>query len=303
MPTDYTDQFYNLDPFSPPPVGTSVTFVNYTITDRDDDGSIDSDGNLGQRDQVNGSRITQSFPGDTVTINVPGVGDVTYTGVTFYLQNGQVVFTPTDGQVLQDGTFVSSTFVSTQGGVDPVGDLGPPCFTPGTLIATPDGARPVETLEAGDLVLTRDNGPRPIVWTGRRTITGDAAFAPVRIAAGTLGNRRDLLVSPQHRMLVRGWRAELHAGLDEVLVAAAHLVNAVTITREPMPEVTYLHLMLDRHEILFAEGAETESMDPAGDLARRDGEIARLFPELCLMRGAATVRPTVRAFEGRAFAL
>lgn len=299
MPTSYLDQFYDFDPANPPPPGSTVTVSKYTLVDNNDDGDVDRFNN----DSINGLDVVQSWPGDTVTIDVPGVGLVTYTGITFYLRGGVRVFTPTDGQVLQDGTFVSSSFVNNQGPLIVPGDLGPPCFTPGTMILTPEGERAVETLRPGDLVTTRDNGAGGIVWAGQRTVPGDGRFAPVRIAAGTLGNRRDLLVSPQHRMLVRGWRAELYAGQDEVLVAAAHLVNGTTIRRSPMPEVTYVHVMLARHEILFAEGAATESLDPAGDLARGDREIASLFPDLPALSGTPPARPTVRAFEGRALAL
>ena len=126
MPTNYTDQFYTFDPANPPPPGTSVTFVLYTLRDQNDDGDVDRFNN----DRVNGSDVVNSYPGDTVTINVGGV-NVTYTGITFYLANGQRVFTPTDGQVLQNGTFVSATFVTTQGPVAVPTELGPACFTPG----------------------------------------------------------------------------------------------------------------------------------------------------------------------------
>ncbi len=296
VPTSYVDQFYDFDPANPPPPGSSVAVSQYTLVDNNSDGDVDRFSN----DRINGSDVVQSWPGDVVTINVPGVGDVTYTGITFYLANGQRVFTPTDRQVLEAGSFVSSSFVNTQGPLVVPGDLGPPCFTPGTLIGTPAGEVAVEALEIGHSVLTRDGGAAAIVWTGCRRVPATGPLAPVRIAAGTLGNRRDLLVSPQHRMLVRGWRAELHAGRAEVLVAAVHLVNGTTIVRAPMPEVSYLHFMLARHEIVFAEGAATESLDPAGDLASQDREIVRLFPELGTGHGGATVLPTVRGFEGRA---
>jgi hypothetical protein len=102
-------------------------------------------------------------------------------------------------------------------------------------------------------------------------------------------------------MLVRGWRAELLAGLSEVMVAAVHLVNGRTVVRAPCAEVTYVHFMLERHEIVFAEGAETESLDPAGEAAAADREILRLVQPRSAARGR--VRPAVRAWEGRALAL
>ena len=214
-------------------------------------------------DSVNGSDITASYPGDTVTIRV-GNQNITYRGTTFYLANGQRVFTPTDGQILQNGTFRSSTFVQTQGPLLVPGQLGPPCFTPGALILTPDGERPVEALRPGDLVTTRDRGAQRVIWAGAETVPGTGDTAPVLIRAGAMGNRRDLLLSPQHRMLVRGWRAELYAGLSEALVAAVHLVNGRTMLRAPCAAVTYVHFMLERHEIVFAEGAETRKPRSCG---------------------------------------
>jgi hypothetical protein len=174
------------------------------------------------------------------------------------------------------------------------------CFTPGALILTPDGERPVETLRPGDLVVTRDRGAQRVLWVGTETWPGTGDTAPVLIRAGALGNRRDLLVSPQHRMLIRGWRAELFAGLPEAMVAAVHLVNGRTVVRAPRPSVTYLHFMLERHEIVFAEGAQTESLDPAGEAAAADRAILRLAAGAA---GSGRVRPALRAWEGRALAL
>jgi hypothetical protein len=295
VPTSYRDQFYLFDPANPPPAGTAVTFTRLTLIDQNDDGDVDRFNN----DSVNGSDVVNSYPGDTVTIRVNGV-DIRYRGITFYLANGQRVFTPTDGQVLQDGIFVRSTFVQGQGPLNVPGQLGPTCFTPGVLILTPGGERPVEALRPGDLVVTRDRGPQPVLWAGGQEIDGAADFAPVLIRAGAMGNRRDLLVSPQHRMLIRGWRAELFAGLPEAMVAAVHLVNGRTVVRAPRPRVTYLHFMLERHEIVFAEGAETESLDPAGEAAAADRAILRLSAGAA---GSGRVRPALRAWEGRALAL
>jgi hypothetical protein len=272
-----------------------VTVTRLALVDQNDDGDVDRfDG-----DSVNGSDITASYPGDTVTIRV-GNRNITYRGTTFYLANGQRVFTPTDGQVLQDGLFRSSTFVQTQGGLQVPSQLGPTCYTPGALILTPGGERPVETLRAGDLVLTRDRGAQRVIWAGAETVAGTDAFAPILIRAGAMGNRRDLLVSPQHRMLVRGWRAELYAGLAEVLVAAIHLVNGRTVARAPRAAVTYVHFMLERHEIVFAEGAETESLDPSGEAAVANREILRRVA--AGSAGGGRARPAVRAWEGRALA-
>lgn len=146
------------------------------------------------------------------------------------------------------------------------------CFTPGTWIDTPDGARPIEALREGDQVWTKDNGPQEIQWVGSRPMTGARLFAmprlrPVRIATGALGVERpdqELLVSPDHRMLVEGAVARDLFNVDEVLVAAKDLINGTTITVDLQArEVTYIHLLLPSHQVLRANGVETESFHPA----------------------------------------
>jgi hypothetical protein len=141
----------------------------------------------------------------------------------------------------------------------------------GTRIDTADGSRAIETLGVGDLVLTRDNGAQPILWIGARVSAADGDHAPIKFSKGALGNRKDLLVSPQHRMLVDGWRAELFFGEEEVLVAARHLVAGNDrVHVQKMRTVTYMHLLLDGHQIISAEGTPCESLDPAGDFALYD---------------------------------
>lgn len=278
MPTSYTDQFYTFDPANPPAGGSAVNFVSYNFIDQNDDGDLDRFDN----DSVNGIDISASYPGDTVTINVPGTGNVTYTGITFYLANGDRAFTPTDGQALENGTFVSSTFVNGQGPLD-VDDLGPPCFAAGTLIETDLGMTRIEDIQVGDLVRTLDNGLKPVQWRGVRGASALDKRAPIRFAKGAIGNSRELLVSPQHKILLTGWRAELFFGEDEVLVAAVHLVNNDTIHRAPRRFVDYHHLMFDAHEIILAEGIPSESFFP-GEYILQDSdlhdEISDLFPEM-----------------------
>ncbi|WP_170426938.1 Hint domain-containing protein [Ruegeria arenilitoris] len=165
------------------------------------------------------------------------------------------------------------------------GDTGPPCFAAGTLVDTPDGPRRVESLRPGDLVLTQDDGPCPIRWVGGRTVTGRGRFAPVRIHAGAFGAERDIYVSPQHRLLVSGWQAELLFGEDEILVAAKSLINDATITSAPCDIVHYVHLFFDRHQLVSTSGLISESFFPGDqalsslDCAAAD-ELFSLFPEL-----------------------
>lgn len=146
------------------------------------------------------------------------------------------------------------------------------CFTPGTMIDTPDGARAVEDLREGDRLQTRDSGAQDIQWIGRRRMTGARLFAmpelrPVRIHAGAFGVEKpdqEFLVSPNHRMLVRGAIARDLFNTPEVLVAAKDLINGTTVSLDSqVKEVTYIHLMLPSHQIVLANGVETESFHPA----------------------------------------
>lgn len=133
--------------------------------------------------------------------------------------------------------------------------------------------------------MTMDHGYRPIRWIGSKNVPAKGKFAPIRFRKGVLTNARDLLVSPQHRMLLTGWQAELLFGESEVLVAAKHLVNDSTITRVEGGEVVYYHMLFDTHEIVFAEGCPSESLhlEPQNwDWLSQDAreEILTLFPEL-----------------------
>lgn len=146
------------------------------------------------------------------------------------------------------------------------------CFVQGTRIATPQGPLPVDALRPGDRIDTLDDGPQEILWVGRRRMSGARLYAmphlrPVRIREGALETGRpegDLLVSPQHRVLLRGPQAELLFNSHEVLVAAGDLLNDRSITLDhTLREVTYIHLMLERHQVVWANGVETESFHPA----------------------------------------
>lgn len=146
------------------------------------------------------------------------------------------------------------------------------CFTPGTQIETLDGARAVEELREGDWVQTKDDGAQQLAWIGGRRITGARLYAmpelrPVRVRAKAFGTGhpdRDLIVSPQHRFLIGGAPARELFGADEVLVTARDLVNDTSIIVDrTLKELNYIHLMFERHQVVFANGIETESFHPA----------------------------------------
>jgi hypothetical protein len=159
------------------------------------------------------------------------------------------------------------------------------CFTPGTFILTETGARPVEALRIGDRIVTRDNGLQPLRWIGSKTVAATGNLAPVRIGASVLGSDRALLVSPQHRVLFEGYQAELLFGTSEVLVSATHLIDGQGVVQVEGGNVTYIHLMLERHEVIYAEGAATESfhvglggVETLSSQSRED--LFRCFPHL-----------------------
>ncbi len=168
------------------------------------------------------------------------------------------------------------------------------CFTPDTRLSTPGGARAIHDLRPGDLILTRDNGPQPVLWTGHRRMSGARLYAmphlrPIRFRAGALGIGRpedDLLVSPQHRMLIKGAAAQALFNTPEVLVAAEDLINDATIMVDhALREVTYVHILLESHNIVWANGLETESFHPSNtaldtvEAGQRAG-LLNLLPEI-----------------------
>lgn len=159
------------------------------------------------------------------------------------------------------------------------------CFARGTQLDTPKGEIAVENLRVGDLVTTADNGPQTIRWIGSQSVPAHGALAPIRLAQGCFGLKRDLLVSPNHRMLIESAAATLLFDEPEVLVPAKHLLSHPGITRSFGGSVEYFHILFDKHEVVFAAGARTESFQPGDHVMssmafETRGEILGLFPEL-----------------------
>ena len=190
-----------------------------------------------------------------------------------------------------------------------------PCFTPGTAIATPRGECLVEELREGDRIITRDNGLQEIRWVGRRDLSGRELLQaphlkPVLIRAGSLGQglpERDMVVSPNHRMLMQGDRTALYFEDREVLAAAKHLTGLDGVDTVETSAISYIHFMFDQHEVVLSNGAWTESFQPGeqvldgmGD-AQKD-EIYELFPELREAEGIEAyqaARRSLRKHEAR----
>ncbi|GJD66883.1 Hint domain-containing protein [Methylobacterium frigidaeris] len=140
------------------------------------------------------------------------------------------------------------------------------CFTAGTRIRVIRQGLPadmaIEDLQIGDQAVTTSGAPRPVRWLGHRTMAcrGRKDLLPVRIAKDAFGDNRperDLLLSPAHAVCVDV--------LGEVLIPACRLVNGTTVTQIPVEKVTYWHVELDSHDILFAEGLPAESYLDCGN--------------------------------------
>ncbi|OUD10965.1 hypothetical protein BVC71_05750 [Marivivens niveibacter] len=172
-----------------------------------------------------------------------------------------------------------------------------PCFAVGTAVLTPTGQIPIENLTIGDLVQTMDHGAKPVRWIGKSIVDATGRLAPVIIPKGAIDNERDLIVSPQHRILVSTTSATLYLGEPQVLVPAISMVGWMGIHQKPMAEITYVHVMFDQHEVIFTEGAATESL-LIGPQSRLDlptealDEIFEIFPDL-IEKAHIPARPCV----------
>lgn len=252
-----------------------------------------------------------SVSGATLTVtHINGV--VVVVGSIVTLPNGQTVTLNADGTftIVADAdeevasfTYTITDGVETDTAFVTVNTI--PCFVAGTLIRTPDGEVPVEKLRPGDLVVTQDHGPQPLRWIGSRRVAATGDHAPIRISAHTFGVHRTLRVSPQHRILICDCLSELLFGESEVLVAAKHLLNDCTVTRQTGGTVDYVHLLFDEHQVVFSEGLPTESFLPGPQVtdcmeAAVQDEICSIFPELDPSTGAGyspAARRTLKPHE------
>ncbi len=193
------------------------------------------------------------------------------------------------------------------------------CFAKGTLLRTVTGDKPVEQVTSGDLVWTQDAGYQPVRWIGSRYLSAQdledhPKLMPVRIRAGALGcglPKRDLVVSPQHRMLVQAQLSDSSAQETEILIGAKFLTQIEGIEVEPNGrDVTYFHMLFDCHQVVEAEGALSESLFTGQEALKSLSpaarmEIAVLFPELFqpdLYHRPEPARPLTTGAEGREIA-
>lgn len=259
-----------------------VADTDANFNDSDNSQTLDGAQTYDGVSYANGLRVEAEY---TLTVQDPDGN--TYTVIGFNINE--------PGAANSYGTVEGLSFVGPVGGFPPVGvpltvigtsegpggattpyaDYAtPPCFTAGTLIETDRGGIDVADLAIGDLVHTLDDGLQPVAWIAhtvisRRDLVDQARLRPILITQGALGDGlplRDMRVSPMHRVLQGGVRAELLFGSDEVLVPAAHLVGTAGIVQVlPTGDVCYIHIAFDRHQIVCSDGAWSESFLPGAE--------------------------------------
>lgn len=228
--------------------------------------------------------------------NNPG-GSLTITYTSADREDGFVDFLDADGNITSSMVFEEIENVV-------------PCFTPGTAIATPRGERLVEDHKVGDKIITRDNGIQEICWMGHKVLSGHELarrpnLRPILIQKGALGNNlpeHDILVSPQHRILINNERTSLYFEESEVLVAAKHLTGLKGVDAVGTLGVSYVHFMFENHEVVLSNGAWTESFQPGQSVIDGLGgeqreEIYQLFPELKTQEGLKDYTAARRALK------
>ena len=290
----------------------------------------DGDATQGRPDRVEwGGKVAQTVASLHVSVRLTYMDRKTDTTWMVVLQDtlGRVFLTP-----FADGSEFSEAFVEKpirtirietitgehyRAAVAQLADQGYVCFGSDTRIQTPTGEKKVVRLKPGDLVNTVDHGPQPIRWVAMRRLgplelRANPAIRPVRVKRGALGGglpARDVLLSPQHRVLVRSRLAMQMFGTTEVLVAVKALVGLPGIeVAQDVGGVIYVHLLFDDHEVIIADGAPMESLflgtgarEAVGTAALE--EIEAIMPELVdMMRNGTGVpaRPltdTERATE------
>jgi hypothetical protein len=143
------------------------------------------------------------------------------------------------------------------------------CFTPSTWLDTPDGALMVGSIKVGDMISTMDNGPQPVRFIGRRRVVfseRDHNLKPIRIRRGAYDGvhpRRDMMLSPQHRILLRGPAIKNAFGVEEVLGPVKGMLGQPGFRKAlGRGSIEYVSILFDRHEIVYADGVPAESFLP-----------------------------------------
>ncbi|WP_136635273.1 Hint domain-containing protein [Pseudooceanicola onchidii] len=303
-----------------PPDGFGVDDDNSVTADHSDNGTPDT--------------ISYDLGGGPVTTQIDSIALVTGTitfndGTTltdtfavFQDQTGALFLTIYDSQATLDDKGVVSFQITSvnSSGYDALNQFTRddnsfvPCFTGDARILTPTGPVPIKKLQVGDLVMTRDHGPQPIRWIGstqigRRRLEAEPNLRPYRIRADCFGPGlpdRDLTLSPQHRVLTGGKLMAQMFGEDEMLIAVKHLAKVNKVQQcKVKGGIRYRHILLDRHEVIYANGLPTETLLIGQEAHRRlprslMQEIEAVFPHLALGPAAhPPARTLARGHHGR----
>lgn len=288
-----------------------VSNVTFNLLDVDQEGDNSSSGDWDDVVEIFAYDI------DGVRLDVTFSGVTTQTTTAYTIEGETVSAGAVPVGVTIIGDVATLRIVYTNGPDDSnagwvgIGDISfdeaiPDCFVRGTMIETDRGEIAIEALSTGDLVRTADNGFQPIHWIGSISVKAKGSKAPILFRKGAIGNTRDLLLSPAHRVVLNAWQAEVLFGTGELLASAKSLVNDSTIVRQVADDrVEYFHILFENHEIVFSNGAATESYHPgnaveAGTMAQEArNEIFSLFPELEHNPGSygPSARETLRPHE------
>ena len=240
--------------------------------------------------------FTQTSTSGSTTITIDG-GTGEDAGIDYDTLNlsGQGEYTLTQ-TVDADGDSTSGTVTYASGQVVNFSEIENliTCFTPGSMIRSEQGQVAVENLGVGDLIETQDHGLQAIRWIGCRKLDAidlrlHPKLRPIRISAGALATglpKQDLVLSPQHRVLVRSKITDRICGEAEVLIPVKKLlgIDGIDIVAD-QEAVTYFHLLFDQHEIVFANDAPTDSLFLGAQSLKSLSpemldEINTLFPEI-----------------------
>ncbi len=202
----------------------------------------------------------------------------------------QIFFTTSPDGTLENISDISNGALRI-GSIDLTPPPDPVCFCAGTLIGTPSGQRKVETLSAGDLVLTANGAAKQVIWVGSTQISEASLrenphLRPIVISAGSLGHAApaaDLLVSPQHRVMIQNAACGLLFGEEAVLVPAKFLVGTLAEVAKVAGDVEYFHILLQDHDMVLSNGLPTESFQPARRTMDVMGDAARSTLEAVLV--------------------
>ncbi|WP_342069878.1 Hint domain-containing protein [Yoonia algicola] len=245
--------------------------------------------------QLRALDVNGNLTGPTITVTVFSQGGVTSDvwgfGTNTALQNG-VSYVKVGGS--NTGSTPYSNFIT--------------CFEARTEIKVRSGLKAAEDIAIGDMVWTRDSGYQPVRWVGKTTVAAAGAFAPIVISPGAIGNAEELVVSPQHRILLSSASAELLFGVNEVFVAAKHLCGLPGVSERAGGTITYVHFMFDTHQIVSANGINCESFflsefSVSGVEADQRRELLALFPSLAtgMQEFGSTAVTPLKRFEANLF--